>query len=83
VDVIASDVVLRGMDGIELLARLRRSAPALPAVLFSGHLDHMAARRREIPEGVTFLEKPFAPELLLSTLASLVEAKGARSTSVH
>jgi CheY-like chemotaxis protein len=76
VDVIASDVVLRGMDGIELLARLRRKAPALPAVLFSGHVDHMAARRREIPDGVTFLEKPFAPEALLSTLEVLVASKG-------
>jgi signal transduction histidine kinase len=72
VDVIASDVVLRGMDGIELLGRLRRAAPALPAVLFSGHLDHLASQRREIPDGVMFLEKPFAPEALLSTLDSLI-----------
>jgi CheY-like chemotaxis protein len=72
VDVIASDVVLRGMDGIELLGRLRADAPRLPAVLFSGHLDHLAARRREIPEGVKFLEKPFAPETLLTTIDALV-----------
>ncbi len=72
VDVIASDVVLRGMDGIELLGRLRRSSPALPAVLFSGHLDHLSTQRREIPDGVMFLEKPFAPEALLTTLDSLV-----------
>jgi CheY-like chemotaxis protein len=76
VDVIASDVVLRGMDGIELLGRLRRAAPALPAVLFSGHLDHLAVRRRELPDGVRFLEKPFAPEALLTTLEALVEARG-------
>ena len=79
VDVIASDVVLRGMDGIELLARLRRSAPRLPAVLFSGHLDHLAKERREIPEGVRFLEKPFAPEALVTTLDALVEAARAES----
>jgi signal transduction histidine kinase/ActR/RegA family two-component response regulator len=72
VDVIASDVVLRGMDGIELLGRLRREAPELPAVLFSGHLDHLATQRRAIPEGVMFLEKPFAPEALLTTLDTLV-----------
>ena len=74
VDVIASDVVLRGMDGIELLGRLRRNAPQLPAVLFSGHLDHLATQRRKIPEGVMFLEKPFAPEALVTTIDSLVEA---------
>jgi two-component system cell cycle sensor histidine kinase/response regulator CckA len=72
VDVIASDVVLRGIDGIELLGRLRRTAPDLPAVLFSGHLDHLAEHRRQIPRGVKFLEKPFAPELLLATLDSLL-----------
>jgi signal transduction histidine kinase/ActR/RegA family two-component response regulator len=79
VDVIASDVVLRGMDGIELLGNLRRAAPALPAVLFSGHLDPLALRRREVPPGVEFLEKPFAPEALLSTLEALV----ARARSRH
>jgi signal transduction histidine kinase/CheY-like chemotaxis protein len=72
VDVIASDVVLPGMDGIELLDRARRAAPELPAVLFSGHLDHLAARRRQIPDGVMFLEKPFAPEALQTTLEALV-----------
>jgi signal transduction histidine kinase/ActR/RegA family two-component response regulator len=81
VDVIASDVVLRGMDGIELLNRLRRTTPALPAVLFSGHLDHLATQRREVPPGVRFLEKPFAPEVLLSTLEALVE--GNRSATLH
>ncbi|MFI5318275.1 MAG: ATP-binding protein [Myxococcota bacterium] len=80
VDVIASDVVLRGMDGIELLRRLRGAAPKLPAVLFSGYLDHLATKRREIPDGVMFLEKPFAPEALLSTLDGLIaHARGARA----
>jgi CheY-like chemotaxis protein len=84
VDVIASDVVLRGMDGIELLARLRRSAPRLPAVLFSGHLDHLAKVRREIPDGVRFLEKPFAPEALVTTLEALVEAaRAGREAALH
>ena len=73
IDAIASDVVLRGMDGIELLKRLRRGAPALPAVLFSGQLDHLSERRRELPQGVRFLEKPFPPEALVTTLASLIE----------
>ena len=79
IDAIASDVVLRGMDGIELLGRLRRASPQLPAVLFSGHLDHLAQKRREVPEGVRFLEKPFAPEALMSTLEALVDRR-AQST---
>jgi signal transduction histidine kinase/CheY-like chemotaxis protein len=84
VDVIASDVVLPGMDGIELLGRLRRAAPALPAVLFSGHVDHLAARRREIPAGVRFLEKPFAPEALLAMLEALIRgARAVRPAALH
>jgi two-component system cell cycle sensor histidine kinase/response regulator CckA len=84
IDVIASDVVLRGMDGIELLGRLRRRAPLLPAVLFSGHLDHLATQRRKIPDGVMFLEKPFAPEALVTTIDSLVEAaRGESLATAH
>jgi two-component system cell cycle sensor histidine kinase/response regulator CckA len=84
IDVIASDVVLRGMDGIELLGRLRRRTPLLPAVLFSGHLDHLATQRRKIPEGVMFLEKPFAPEALVTTIDRLVEAaRGGSPRAAH
>jgi signal transduction histidine kinase/CheY-like chemotaxis protein len=84
VDVIASDVLLPGMDGIELLGRLRRAAPALPAVLFSGHVDHLATPGRELPDGVKFLEKPFAPEALLATIESLVRAARAiRPARLH
>jgi signal transduction histidine kinase/CheY-like chemotaxis protein len=83
IDVMASDVVLRGMDGIELLGELRRRTPRLPAVLFSGHVDHLAKRRREIPEGVEFLEKPFALETLAAALEALVDKNALRSSSIH
>ncbi len=79
VDVIASDVVLSGMDGIELLGRLRARAPWLPAVLFSGHLDHLAAERRQVPVGVPVLEKPFAPEALVETIDELIESARANT----
>jgi two-component system cell cycle sensor histidine kinase/response regulator CckA len=83
IDVMASDVVLRGMDGIELLRQLRRRAPRLPAVLFSGHVDHLAKRRREIPDGVEFLEKPFALETLAAALEAVVGKSALRGSSIH
>jgi PAS domain S-box-containing protein len=70
-DVVATDVVLPGMDGIELIARLRERNLGLKAVAFSGHLDHWSRTGRVIPEGVPLLEKPFDPRRLIDEIARL------------
>jgi CheY-like chemotaxis protein len=79
VDVVATDVVLPGMDGIELIECLRKRDPALRAIAFSGDLDHLSRTGRLVPEGVPLLDKPFDPRRLGDLIAQLVaddEAQG-------
>ncbi|MFN7923456.1 MAG: response regulator [Bryobacteraceae bacterium] len=57
------DYSLPGMNGEELLARLRGAAPQLPAVLTSGAPLYVAEG------GATrFLQKPFSPRQLVDML---------------
>lgn len=36
IDLILSDLVMPGLDGAELIARIKKLSPATPAILFSG-----------------------------------------------
>ncbi|WP_025324234.1 GAF domain-containing protein [Deferrisoma camini] len=56
-DLLVTDVVMPGMRGPELLARLRERWPGLPAVLVSGHAGDQVDDLEM--EGTLFLHKPF------------------------
>jgi CheY-like chemotaxis protein len=76
IDLLLTDVLMPGMDGIELVAALRRTRPGLPVVLMTGYvpLDGRDALARLRDEGTPILHKPFPPE----AAAAAVRARLAR-----
>jgi signal transduction histidine kinase/FixJ family two-component response regulator len=83
VDALVSDIDLPGMSGIELVAHVRRTGPAIPCLLMTG--GGMSARwGADAPEGDTVLLKPFDPQALRDALHATLtgrdhgEADGAR-----
>ncbi|MBA4063294.1 MAG: hypothetical protein C0501_06200 [Isosphaera sp.] len=63
VDVLVTDVVLPGMGGPELAARVRAARPGVRVVFVSGHpAEEVLAGPPD--GGVEFLQKPFTPEQL-------------------
>lgn len=58
------DLRLPGMDGLELLERLREVAPFSPVIMLSGYGDIPAAVRAVKQGAVDFLQKPFRKEQL-------------------
>jgi DNA-binding NtrC family response regulator len=68
VDAILSDVVMPGMDGLELLARLRERAPSVPVVLMSGQASLENAVKATRLGALDFVEKPVSLDRLLLTL---------------
>ena len=67
-DLILSDVVMPGKDGIALLEEIKSLGVATPVVMMSGqaHID-MAVRATKLG-AIDFLEKPISTEKLLLTL---------------
>ncbi len=57
-DAILSDVVMPGMDGLELLARLREQAPGVPVILMSGQATVEIAVQATKLGALDFVEKP-------------------------
>lgn len=66
-DILVSDVMMPGIDGVELAARARALRPSLPIILVSGYAE-MPLHRQADAQGVRFLSKPFS----LSELSDLI-----------
>jgi PAS domain S-box-containing protein len=62
--VLVADVVLPGLNGRKLAARLRAERPGLPVVFVSGYPQPPG----ELPPGVAFVAKPFRPRELLAAV---------------
>jgi FixJ family two-component response regulator len=68
------DVKLPGMDGLELLHRLRARKVTLPAVLITTH-PTPALRVHAAAAGVPIVEKPLLRDELVETVRDLLNAK--------
>src|SRR5438477_7097927 len=71
-DLVLSDVVMPGKDGLALLEDLKSHGVAAPVVMMSGqaHIE-MAVRATKLG-AVDFLEKPISTEKLLLTVENVV-----------
>jgi CheY-like chemotaxis protein len=78
VDLLLTDVVMPGMNGRELAARIAERQPGLRVLFTSGYGEEVIARHGVLETGVLLLQKPFA----LSRLASLVREALAGATPV-
>jgi CheY-like chemotaxis protein len=75
-EVVFSDVVMPGMNGVELAGEIRRRRPDIPVVLTSGYSDVLAA---EGTHGFDLLRKPYSVADLSRILRRAIQdAKGRR-----
>lgn len=59
--IVISDIRLPGIDGLELLTRLKARDRSLPVVLITGHGDISMAVGAMQKGAYDFMEKPFSP----------------------
>src|SRR5512147_1595508 len=71
------DVWLPGIDGMQLLKRLRDRFPLLPVIMMSGHAGIEAAVAAIKAGAFDFLEKPLHLEVLLDKVASALKHRTA------
>ncbi len=75
IKLLLTDVVMRGMDGPELAARLTGLKPALKVVFMSGYAGSLMAERGIPERNVALLEKPFTRVALLHAIHAALEGK--------
>jgi two-component system, NtrC family, nitrogen regulation response regulator NtrX len=74
-DVIFSDVVMPGKDGISLLEDLKAIGVTTPVVMISGQASVETAVRATRLGAVDFLEKPLSTEKLLVTIENVLRLR--------
>jgi PAS domain S-box-containing protein len=67
IDLTLTDVVMKGMNGPELVLRLMDSHPEMKVVYMSGYTGELVAHQG-LQSGIRVLEKPFTKSVLLKTI---------------
>lgn len=71
-DLLVTDVVLPGMDGIELAAKVHHRFPDLPTLVISGHEDQAFVQRAYEAGARAYLGKRSLAGTLVTTLRGLL-----------
>lgn len=67
-DLLLTDQFLRGLDGREVIAEVRRSRPRMPIILMSGHPEGILAEEVQRLGVNEALAKPFTPSQLIAAV---------------
>lgn len=73
--VLVTDIRMQGMDGLTLMRRCLDIDPEFPVILVTGHGDVELAVSSMREGAYDFLEKPFAPSLLVDTVRRALDKR--------
>ena len=73
IDLLLTDMILRGENGAELAARMRQQNPGLKVLFVTGYADQIAILKSA---GEAHLLKPFCTEALLKKVGELIQKPG-------
>jgi CheY-like chemotaxis protein len=72
IDLLLTDVIMPEMNGSELSARVARLKPGVKTLFMSGFAAGVIGSGGILPEGVSFLQKPFVPDALMAKIARIL-----------
>ena len=76
IHLLLTDIVMPRMDGIELSRRL----PSLPVLFITGYWDDRFVQIGRLPADCEYVAKPFAPEMLLRRIRTMLDSAAARTS---
>jgi PAS domain S-box-containing protein len=71
VDIVLSDIAMPGINGWELLKKIKKRYPLLPVILYSGHPGAIEGKPAGTPDPDHFLVKPFKMRELMRIINTI------------
>lgn len=68
IDLMVTDVIMPGMNGMELYERLQDNRPGMPVLYISGYTSDVVVHNGTLEEEVAFLKKPFTAEQFVESV---------------
>ncbi|HKW85920.1 MAG TPA: response regulator, partial [Nitrospiraceae bacterium] len=72
-EMLITDVIMPGLSGPNLAARLMQQNPTLRVLYMSGYTDDAVLRHGVVANGVNFLPKPFTPGAVVRTVRKTLD----------
>jgi two-component system cell cycle sensor histidine kinase/response regulator CckA len=66
--------MMPGMSGPRLAEELERDRPETAVLFMSGYAEQTVVERGSLPEGTTYLQKPFTPGVLIRRVREMLDA---------
>lgn len=74
-DLVLTDVIMPGRNGLQLITPLLDINPSIPILLFSAHLDDRVQMEDIIKRGLAYIQKPYEiPELISAVEETIMAA---------
>ena len=77
IDLLVTDLVMPGMNGIELARRVCDSRPGIPVLFMSGYAEDARERLGDLDGGRDFLQKPITPTKLSRKVREIFSERAA------
>ena len=81
VDLLLTDVMMPGMNGVELSQRALAGNSSLKVLFVSGYTDESVLEAGQFPAGTAFLQKPFTLGSLLGKVREVLDGGAARQAA--
>jgi PAS domain S-box-containing protein len=75
VDLLLTDVVMPGMNGMELFEVLHREFAGLKVLFMSGYTSNVIGHHGVLDDGISFLQKPFSLRILATKVRLVLDSR--------
>jgi CheY-like chemotaxis protein len=82
IDLLLTDVIMPGLSGREVAARLAPARPGLHVLFMSGYTDEAIAHHGVLEPGMRLLNKPFTPDQLAQAVAHALDEATAHPSAI-